>query len=163
MTNPEVQSLDYLLIVKILPRKYRLFWQIGCLLLAMQVSAQTPIDTLPLPVGDSIAPIVQDSAVVNLNRLKISNDALDDKVDYNSRDSMWFDVKNKQVHLYGEATVKYTTLTIKAGYILLDYGRNELSAQQFPDSTGQLTGLPDFKDAEQARRGTGLYGDAAAV
>lgn len=156
MTNPEVQSLDYLLIVKILPRKYRHFFQIACLLLAGQVSAQTPIDSLSLPDRDSVPPVVQDSAVVDLNRIRISNDALDATVDYKARDSMWFDVKNKQVHLYGEATVKYTTLTITAGYILLDYGRNELSAQQFPDSTGTLTGLPDFKDAEQAFTATRL-------
>ena len=150
MTNPEVQFLDYFFIVKILPRKYRLFLQIACLLLAGMVSAQTPNDSLSLRARDSVPAVFQDSAVVNLNRINISNDALDDAVDYSSQDSMWFDVKNKQVHLYGDASVKYTTLTIKAGYILLDYGRNEISAQQFPDSTGQLAGLPDFKDAEQA-------------
>jgi LptD protein len=156
MTNPEVQFLDYFLIVKILPCKYRLFFQIAFLLLVVQVSAQTPIDSLSLPGRDSVPVFFRDSAVVNLNRINISNDALDDAVDYNARDSMWFDVKNKQVHLYGEATVKYTTLNIKAGYILLDYGRNEISANQFPDSTGQLAGLPDFKDAEQAFTATKL-------
>ncbi|MDX1912013.1 MAG: putative LPS assembly protein LptD [Saprospiraceae bacterium] len=133
-----------------LPGKYRLFFQIACLLLCGSLSAQVQDSIAPpdlLPRTDTLRST--DSATVDLSRLKISNDALDDVVEYAAEDSMWFDVKNKQVHLYGKASVKYTTLNITAGYILLDYGNNELSAQQFPDSTGQLSGLPDFKDGEQ--------------
>lgn len=143
-----------------LPGKYRHFLQIACLLSSGTVLAQvTPYpgaypagaDTLPpTPLPDSLPPIsFRDSATVDLSKIKISNDALDDVVEYEAADSMWFDVKNKQVHLYGEASVKYTTLNIKAGYILLDYANSEISAQQFADSTGQLIGLPDFKDGEQ--------------
>jgi hypothetical protein len=91
----------------------------------------------------------KDSAIVDLSKLRISNDALDDVVEYAAQDSMWFDVKNKQVHLYGAASVKYTALTIKAGYILLDYAKNEITAEQLPDSTGQLAGLPEFNDGQQ--------------
>lgn len=122
----------------------------------MQLRAQTPVDSLPLPAGDSLAPVTRDSAVFDLNRVKISEDALDDVVDYNAKDSMWFDVKNKQVHLYGEASVKYTTLTIKAGYILLDYANSEISANPFPDSSGQMVGKPDFQDDEQSFTAQGL-------
>ena len=205
MTNPEVQFLDYFFVVRISPRKYRLFFQIAGLLLVMRLSAQTPTDTLVLPgspksevrstrptrdslnsessrtqearnsffratrdsvalgrdtidptLRDSLVPPATDSAVVDLSRIRISNDALDDLVDYKARDSMWFDVKNKQVHLYGEASVKYTTLTITAGYILLDYANSEISAKPFPDSSGQMAGRPDFKDTDQAFTASGL-------
>ena len=81
--------------------------------------------------------------------IKLSNESFDDVVEYGSRDSMWFDVKNKQLHLYGEASVKYTSLSIKAGYILLDYAKNEISAEPIADSTGNKVGLPDFQDGEQ--------------
>lgn len=112
-------------------------------------------DSIPSP--DSLSPaIFPDSATVDLSTLKISNDALDDEVQYAAEDSMWFDVKNKQVHLYGGASVKYTSLNIKAGYILLDYGNNEISAQQLPDSTGKLAGMPDFEDGEQKFTATRL-------
>lgn len=134
--------------MRIFPRKYRLFFQIACLILTVQRAFAQVSDTIPQP--DSIPHVVfKDSSTVDLSRLRISNDALDDEVAYTAEDSMWFDVKNKQVHLYGKATVKYTTLNIKAGYILLDYAHNEISAQQIADSTGQLVGLPEFKDAEQ--------------
>lgn len=137
-----------------LPGKYRLLLQIACLLFWGTAFAQVPDS---IPGTDTIPPIAfRDSATVDLSKLKISNDALDAEVEYAAEDSIWFDVKKKQVHLYGGASVIYTTLNIKAGYILLDYANNEISAQQFADSTGQLTGLPDFKDGEQQFTSTRL-------
>lgn len=138
-----------------LPGKYRLFFRIASLLLCASASAQVPVDSITLPgitgkgVADTVPAGFRDSSVVDLSGIRISGDALDDVVDYGSVDSMWFDAKNKQVHLYGSAFVKYTSLNIKAGYILLDYNKNEISAEGFPDSTGQLAGLPDFQDGEQ--------------
>ncbi len=137
-----------------LPRKYRYFFQIACLLLCGPALAQISDS---IPVLDSLPPATfGDSATVDLSSIKISNDALDDVVEYAAEDSMWFDVKNKQVHLYGGATVQYTSLNIKAGYILLDYSNSEISAKQFPDTSGQLAGMPDFKDGEQAFTATRL-------
>lgn len=130
------------------PGKYRLLFQIACLLLCAPLWSQV-LDSIPA-AADSIPPITfRDSATVDLSRFRISNDALDAVVEYAAEDSMWFDVKNKQVHLYGNASVTYTTLKITAGYILLDYGNNELSAQPLADSSGRLMGMPDFKDRDQ--------------
>lgn len=92
---------------------------------------------------------MRDSAALDLSGIKISGEGLNAQVEYGSRDSMWFDIVKKQVHLYGEAWVKYTNLNIKAGYILLDYEKNEISAEQLPDTSGQLAGLPEFNDGEQ--------------
>ena len=148
--------------MKKLPRKYRFFFQIAGLLLSGILQAQTPdtilsstpsnrqrqvsTDTLPPKIVDSVA---VDSAVVDLSRVKISKEGLDDVVEYGAKDSMWFDVKNKRLHLYGEAVVKYTSLNIQAGYILLDYAKNEVSAESFPDTSGALAGYPKFKSADQ--------------
>jgi hypothetical protein len=129
------------------PGKYRHLFHIACLLLSSRLGAQSP-DTL-LQSDTIRPPVFRDSATVDLSRITFSNDGLDAVVEYSAEDSMWFDVKNKQVHLYGGASVNYTTLNIKAGYILLDYGNNEISAQPLPDSSGTLVGLPDFKDGEQ--------------
>lgn len=129
------------------PGKYRHLFHIACLLLSSRLGAQIP-DTILQP--DTLRPpVFRDSATVDLSRITFSNDGLDAVVEYAADDSMWFDVKNKQVHLYGGASVTYTTLNIKAGYILLDYANNEISAQPLPDSSGALVGLPDFKDGDQ--------------
>ncbi|MCW5924562.1 MAG: LPS-assembly protein LptD [Saprospiraceae bacterium] len=139
--------------------KYRLFLQIVALIACATASAQVPLDSAATigparqPPGgllDTVPPEgAPDSVEVDLGRLRISNDALDDEVEYGAQDSMWFDAINKQVHLYGNASVKYTSLTIKAGYILLDYDKSEISAAPLADTTGQLTGYPDFNDGAQ--------------
>ncbi|TNE55524.1 MAG: LPS-assembly protein LptD, partial [Bacteroidetes bacterium] len=103
----------------------------------------------PATTRDSLPPARPDSLVFDLRPVRISTDALDAQVDYGAKDSMWFDVKNRQLHLYGQAYLKYTSIDLKAGYILLDYEKNEVTAEQFPDATGKMTGLPEFKDGEQ--------------
>lgn len=140
-----------------LPGKYRLFWQIAGAFLCSPLLAQqpvAPVDTLTRV--DTLAPGFRDSVVIDLNPVKLSKDALDAEVEYGSADSMWFDVKKKQLHLYGSAFMKYTSIDLKAGYILLDYEKNEVSAEQYPDTSGQLTGLPEFKDGEQEFTATKL-------
>lgn len=130
------------------PGKYRFFRQIVLLLFAAPALAQQPLSPLP---ADTVppAPAFRDSAEVNLRAVKISSQGLEDEVDYGSRDSMWFDVSKKQLHLWGNAHVKYTSIDVKAGYILLDYAKNEISAQPFPDTAGQMTGPPEFDDGQQ--------------
>lgn len=138
--------------------KYRLFFLISSLLLCVSAMAQVePLSKSAKPdstslKADTIVPpgnAFRDSAVVDLSKVKFSSNGLDEEVQYGAKDSMWFDVKKKQVHLYGSASVKYTALTINAGYILLDYEKSEIIAESFPDTSGQLAGLPQFKDAEQ--------------
>lgn len=130
--------------------------------LQAQVEIKEPDGIVPVSKGttDTIVPptdsvsigvrgVFRDSAVVDLKKIKISNDGLDNVVEYAAKDSMWFDVKKKQVHLYGEANVKYSGLTVTAGYILLDYDRSEITAEMFPDSSGKQAGAPEFKDPTQ--------------
>lgn len=147
--------------------KYRLFCQIAVLLLLHQSVAVAQV-TAPAPVRDSISPALldslranaglrtdslpparRDSAVVDLSKVRLSDNGLDGVVDYGARDSMWFDVKNKQLHLYGNAFLNYTSIKLKADYILLDYAKNEVSAEPGTDSLGRQTGLPEFQDGEQ--------------
>ena len=64
-------------------------------------------DTLP-PYRDSL--VLQGDSIfqaTNPNALGInySKDTLDAPVDYNAQDSMIYDIANKKIHLYGEATV----------------------------------------------------------
>lgn len=109
--------------------------------------AQVTVDTTASAAKRDSLPL--DSATIDLRSIKISSEGLSEEVEYKARDSMWFDVKRKQVHLYGGASVKYTSLNITAGYIVLDYEHNEISAQPFPDTSRQLVGYPDFTDGEQ--------------
>ncbi len=123
--------------------KYRLLFQIVLWLLGASVSAQVQPDTLLLRT-DTLAPVL------------VSPDALEQEVEYGARDSQWLDVKNRQLHLYGEAFVKYGTLELSAGYILIDYNTLELLATRYPDTSGQLIGMPKFKDRDEEFEATRL-------
>ncbi|MEN0048139.1 MAG: putative LPS assembly protein LptD [Bacteroidota bacterium] len=85
----------------------------------------------------------------NLDSVKISKDAFETTVDYSAQDSMIYDIKNEKIYLYGNAQVKYETMELTAGFMILDWSTNEVSAEGFIDSTGNLGQFPKFKDGEQ--------------
>ncbi len=86
---------------------------------------------------------------VNLDSVKISEDALEDKIDYDAQDSMRFDVANETVYLYGDAVVIYNTLTVKADYIVFNMKDNIVLAEGMIDSTGNMNGFPVFEEKDQ--------------
>ncbi len=75
-----------------------------------------------------------------------STTKLDDKIEYNARDSLIFGLNNQKVYLFGEASVKYLDKELNAAYIEYDMGSNIVFAKGLPDSTGEITGRPVFKD-----------------
>lgn len=98
---------------------------------------------------DTILTIVPDSTAVDSLSAKNSKEMLEAKVDYKANDSTLFDLVNKKVFLYGKAEINYTDINLKADYIEIDFGKNEVYATGLPDSTGKLAGLPVFKQGTQ--------------
>jgi hypothetical protein len=125
--------------------------------------AQVPTTAIPkdtIKQDSSTYVSVRDSAIAAQNyetatfqvptdSVKISRTGLDAPVNYSARDSMIYDIANEKVYLYGAAKVEYETMTIEAGYIVLDWASDEVSAEGFIDSTGNLGQFPQFKDKEQ--------------
>ncbi|MEZ5058157.1 MAG: putative LPS assembly protein LptD [Saprospiraceae bacterium] len=116
---------------------------------------QNPADSLlndtkqlAVPSVDSLIPdsLRQDSLTISPSSFDVSDDALDDEVNYDAKDSMIYDIKNKKVHLYGDAIVDYTSIHLEAGYIVFDWEANTVTAEEFPDSTGLPAGTPSFSD-----------------
>ena len=61
------------------------------------------------------------------------------------------DIVGKQVHLYGDAEVKYGSIQLKADYIRIDWTTNELFAKGTYDSTTKKTiGEPIFQDGPES-------------
>lgn len=70
-------------------------------------------------------------------------------VKYAAKDSIQFDVTQKQARLYNKANVDYGTMQLKAALITVDYGRNQVYADGRRDTlTHKMEGRPVFKDAE---------------
>jgi hypothetical protein len=71
---------------------------------------------------------------------------IDQPIDYKASDSIWFDLKKKQVHLYRDAWLKYGTVELKAYYIRVDLVKQEIFAKGGPDSNGRYAFRPKLKD-----------------
>lgn len=117
--------------------------------MAVALSAQQfpPADSLRAP-ADSIPPL-PDSLFLNANDILFSKDSLDAPVEYDARDSMILDIVEQKVYLYGGAIVKYTTITLKADFIVYDWKTSIVTAEGLPDSTGRMAGFPEFTEGEQ--------------
>jgi lipopolysaccharide assembly outer membrane protein LptD (OstA) len=101
------------------------------------------LDSLPLFRTDSTA------LQSDLSKITFSKDSLDAPVDYNASDSMIYDIADQKIHLFGNASVSYTTITLTASKIVLDWNTNIVVAEGLPDSTGKMAGFPVFQDGEQ--------------
>ena len=104
-----------------------------------------PIDSSSV-ITDSL--VVNDSTESKVDTT-ISKDAITSKVDYQAEDSMRFDLSIEKVYLYGNAQVNYEDIQLNAAYIEVDLRNNTVVANGLPDSTGELAGLPVFKEGAQ--------------
>lgn len=80
--------------------------------------------------------------------IRVSKDTLDAPVDYSARDSIVYDIANKQMILYGDAVVEYKDVTVRGGLIIFNWGTNEVSAKWGLDSIGKKGGKPEFEQGE---------------
>ncbi len=71
---------------------------------------------------------------------------LEDPIFYSARDSIYTDLKNKQVHLFGEASVDNGQINMTAGYILIDLDANEITATYAYDADSNEVEFPQFTD-----------------
>ena len=105
-------------------------------------------DTIPGPAGPVFMPA--DTLEATPERQTGSGVILDARVDYSAADSIFFDVRNQKVLLYGEADLRYGQIHLQAAFVEIDFRRNELFAMGMPDSLGVLQGNPVFEEGEQS-------------
>lgn len=103
--------------------------------------------------SDSLLKAKQDSLKsVFLDSLKKKSD-LESPLKYSAKDSIVFDVKERILYLYNEATLKYQTMDLKAHKIWVNWKENLIYAEGIWDSTmnqgeGGWKETPVFKDNE---------------
>ena len=82
--------------------------------------------------------IVNDSLTNQKNYLKAI-------VTYKAKDYTSVNQKTQQIYLYNEAEIQYKDMDIKAGVIVIDYGKDIVYAGRLKDSLGELQQHPVFK------------------
>ena len=86
---------------------------------------------------------IKDSTVVNDN-------LIESIISYSANDTLFADLKNRKIHLVGNAKVQMEDITIKAGYILIDLKTNEILASYRYDKDSNKIELPGFSDGNEA-------------
>jgi len=113
------------------------------------VSLPVTLDTL-LKTADSLNPLLPDTIVrqprVRPTPKKESPFAV--KIERTAVDSVVQDVKEKLIHYYGNAVVKYDDIVLEANYLMFDLNTNVVTAKGLADSTGRLIGCPKFTQGE---------------
>ncbi len=75
-----------------------------------------------------------------------SGSDLDKPIVYKAADSIWFNLKNKKVYLYKNASIEYGEMNLTAHFIEIDLNKKEIFATGGPDSAGKYSNLPVLKD-----------------
>src|SRR5690606_25704665 len=76
--------------------------------------------------------------------------ALESEVAYSARDSIRYDLRAQEVHLFGAATVTYQGVQLSAERIIFSFKNEEARAFGAPDSTGKVQGRPRFTQEDHA-------------
>lgn len=87
----------------------------------------------------------QDS--VKTDTIKPKEEMLTGIIDYYGEDYVYMDKLKNKVYMYNNAYITYEDMRIEAGYIILDYSKNEIYAKGI-DSAGVYSQTPIFKQAE---------------
>lgn len=116
-----------------------LLW--GCPSLAQDTITRNVLDTAMLR---NIADLA-DTIVAYSSQL-----GLDANVDYESKDSIRFNMITSEVYMYGDAKIKYDKIDLDAEFIKINFSTNELIAEGVKDSLGKLIGNPIFTQEDKA-------------
>ena len=78
---------------------------------------------------------VENDSILNDSISKPKN-FLEGIIDYKAKDITSINLKKKQIYLYNEAEIQYKNMDIKAGVIIIDYGKDVVYAGRLKDSLG---------------------------
>ena len=79
----------------------------------------------------------------------INDESISEVIIYNSRDSLYTDLVNRKIYLWGNARVEMSGINMVAGYILIDLEKNEIMASYRLEKDSTKTELPIFTDGTE--------------
>ncbi|MEQ9424005.1 MAG: putative LPS assembly protein LptD [Cyclobacteriaceae bacterium] len=110
------------------------------------------VEELPPDLIDSTALIALDSTVNTLDSLiqKTPNSDIKTTIYYESRDSIYFDVVDQKVFLYGQSKIDYGDIQLEADRVDIDWKTDLLKANYTTDTTGKKIGVPIFTQGSES-------------
>jgi len=114
-------------------------------------NTKTPINEKQDSLIVSINPLIPELNEVVLDTVKTDTikpkeEVLTGVIDYYGEDYVYLDKLKNKVYLFNNAYITYEDMRIEAGYIILDYNKNEIYAKGI-DSAGVYSQKPIFTQA----------------
>ena len=84
--------------------------------------------------------LINDSPALAVDTTKTATTRQSDvetTINYDAKDSLYFDVKSQSLFLYGDTHIDYGEITLDAERTDVDWGRRTIHAQYVTDSTGK--------------------------
>lgn len=113
----------------------------------MRDSVTAPADTIP-GATDSLR-MASDSLRIQQDSIPPPVGDIETTINYTARDSIRASVDGKMIWLYGDARITYGEIELEAEEILIDYGKNTMTAHGIRDSLGNRIGYPVFKNGPE--------------
>ncbi len=107
--------------------------------------------SLNRPVRDSTF-LNQKAGQNQTDTLKKSGNVLEHELFKSAKRYQLIDRKNNRIVLYDRARIKYGSIELESGIIVVDNNKNEIYAGRIPDSTGKLTQRPVFREGNTETR-----------
>lgn len=105
-------------------------------------------DSISIPI-DSIESKDSSEVEDKMSKVKISPNALDDKVVTHAEDSMVLEISKNKFYLYEKANAKYQDIEVRSGLLVYDQSENTLTAIPIMDSLGKITSTQEFQQNEE--------------
>lgn len=79
----------------------------------------------------------------------INDESISEIIIYNAKDSLYTDLVNRKIYLWGNAKVEMSGINMVAGYILIDLEKNEIMASYRIEKDSSRVELPIFTDGTE--------------
>ncbi len=110
-------------------------------------SAKTDTTALKAPAAAPDSTLVPvDSIPVGEKKKYAPSSDIETTINYNARDSMFFDLKGQMMIMYGETHIDYGSIKLDAERTEVDWVKRTIKADFVQDSSGTKIGKPVFTD-----------------
>jgi hypothetical protein len=118
-------------------------------LLALILPSNTPLFAQNAPLlPDSLATTNDTLPRSTQSGLPIADNGIDSPIKYSASDSIVYDVKNKKIYLYNNATLQQQPMALSASRIVINQEKQIVNATYSADTMGRAIGKPFFTEGE---------------
>jgi len=134
----------------------RFFAVIAMMFLFFTAQAQDPVNTITNDSVKIVSDTIKNDSIIDLRKQE-SPDAIKTKIDYKAKDSIIMNLDDRKSYLFREVKIDYEDITLKSGYVEIDFQKNQLFAEGLKDSAGKEIERPEYEQGENSFTSRSMY------